>query len=92
MKAKLASLIAVPLLALSSVSFAQDTAHPAPVQPAPAEPMMLSLGEMDSVTAGFYIDIDNSIVNVNFGYQNIGNIGGWGGVGKKVVYNLYAPV
>jgi hypothetical protein len=82
MKAKLASLVAVPLLALSSFSFAQDI-----VQPAPAEPMMLSLGEMDGITAGYFkIDVDNSIINVNFGHQNIGNIGGWGGVGKKVFY------
>ena len=83
MKAKLASLIAVPLLALSSVAFAQDTA-----QPVPAEPMMLSLSQLDGVTAGFldfYADTIN--INVNFGQQNIGNIGGWGGTGAK--YYVY---
>ena len=83
MKAKLASLIAVPLLALSSVTFAQETA-----QPVPAEPMMLSMSQMDGVTAGFLdFDIDFHAktinINVNFGDQNIGNIGGHGGTGAK---------
>jgi len=84
MKAKLASLIAVPLLALSSVSFAQETA-----QPVPAEPMMLSASQMDGITAGF-LDIDIRArtinVNVNFGDQNIGNIGGHGGTGAKYYF------
>lgn len=81
MKAKLASLIAVPLLALSSVTFAQETA-----QPVPAEPMMLSMSQMDGVTAGF-LDFEFHAktinINVNFGDQNIGNIGGHGGTGAK---------
>jgi hypothetical protein len=78
MNATLASVVAIPLLALSSVSFAEEI-----VAPAPAEPMMLSVAQMDGVTAGdpFEITVNSS------GLLQVGNIQGTGG------YNfIYYPV
>ncbi len=49
MKRTLASLIAVPLLSLSSMAFAAETdAH----EPMLREPLLLSAAQMDEVTAG----------------------------------------
>ncbi|MDB5773786.1 MAG: hypothetical protein JWM42_4160 [Burkholderia sp.] len=70
MNLTLASVVAIPLLALSSVSFADEA--PAPVT---AEPMMLSAAEMDGITAG-----DPYEVTINStGLLSIGNIQGKGG-------------
>lgn len=44
-KPLITTLVSVPLLALSSMTFAAE--------PAAAEPMLLSASQMDSVTAGF---------------------------------------
>jgi hypothetical protein len=63
MKLSLAAFVAVPLLALSSVGFADDSV-PAP-QETSAEPMMLSMNEMDAVTAGASINIGNIQLALN---------------------------
>jgi hypothetical protein len=79
MNLTLASVVAVPLLAMSSVSFAEEA--PAP---APEEPMMLSAAEMDGVTAGDLY----KVVNINStGILAVGNIQGYGGKA-----NVYYPV
>lgn len=61
MKAKLASLVAAPLLAFSSMSFA-------------AEPVELSMNQMDEVTAGFWsrIQVGNFATQLNSANVGIG--------------------
>lgn len=79
-KVKLAALIVVPLLALSSQSFAGE-----PGQLEAGEPMQLSMAEMDNVTAAGFIDIYITII-FNYGELNIGNVQGNGGTGA--VFNM----
>jgi hypothetical protein len=74
-KAKLTGWMAVPLLALSFQCFAAEA-----VQPSPAEPVQLSMAEMDNVTAAGFIDIYVTII-INYGQLNIGNVQGSGGTG-----------
>lgn len=65
MKAKLGSWRVLPLLALSSLSFAEE-----PILPTVMEPVRLSVSQMDNITAGA------STVIVNGGVMNIDTIGG----------------
>lgn len=86
-KSLMATLIAAPLLSLSSLAFAAE--------PASSEPMMLSAAEMDGVTAGQLFDAGLFQINIspvtvvqisalNFGGGNnladiiSGNLGGIG--------------
>jgi hypothetical protein len=78
MNAKLVTLVAAPLLGLSSLSFAQDSLPTE--QSAPAEPVMLSQAEMDGVTAGALVSvgdvkiIDDVTVKDNLNKNNV-NVG-----------------
>lgn len=81
-KSKLAALTAVPLLALSSPSFAAKPAQPDEAQLSAAEPMQLNMAEMDKVTAAGYFNFAptfNIVVFYNYGILQIGNIQGHGG-------------
>lgn len=76
MKAKLAALAAVPLLALSSYSFADDTVPG--VQAISSEAMVLSMNQMDEITAGQIIIAPNIGVQLNIAtiVSNIFSFGG----------------
>lgn len=72
MKAKLASLVAAPLLAFSSMSFA-------------SEPVELSMNQMDEVTAGYWsrLQVGNFATQVNS--ANILIAGQVGGANVNVI-------
>jgi hypothetical protein len=57
MKANVAGLIAVPLLAISSYGFASEAVVE---QESVSEPITLSMNEMDGVTAGSSINLNNT--------------------------------
>lgn len=81
MKAKLGALIAVLLLMLSPHSFAAEPVQPNEEQLSVAEPVQLSVAEMDGVTAGdvFFAPTFNISILYNYGILQIGNIQGNGG-------------
>jgi hypothetical protein len=82
MKAKLGALIAVLLLMLSPHSFAAEPVQPNEEQLSVAEPVQLSVAEMDGVTAAgdvFFAPTFNISILYNYGILQIGNIQGNGG-------------
>jgi hypothetical protein len=82
MKAKLGALIAVLLLMLSPLSFAAEPVQPNEEQLSAAEPVQLSMAEMDDVTAAGDLILAptfNISIFYNYGILQIGNVQGYGG-------------